>query len=108
MAEYYLKAEHHITITGSGDIREIQDRLQDTQAAVKGYEDIISEQALDIAKLRQVYERLEGELEAMKAREDAREPYDDKMTELMKRLIANPEMKELIKKELGEIKGEKA
>jgi hypothetical protein len=30
------------------------------------------------------------------------------MTELMKRLIANPEMKELIKKELGEVKDEKS
>jgi integrase len=102
MAEYYLKAEHHVTITGRGDIREIQDKLQDTQAAVKGYKDIISEQALDIAKLRQVYERLEGELEALKAREEARVPYDDKMTELMKRLLSNPELKELIKKELAE------
>lgn len=51
--------------------------------------------------------RLREEMDAMKRREEARAPYDDKMTELMKRLIANPEMKELIKKELGEIKDEK-
>ena len=51
---------------------------------------------------------LETKIEGLEAREEAREPYDEKMTELMKRLIANPEMKELIKKELGEIKGEKS
>ena len=45
---------------------------------------------------------------AIKAREEAREPYDDKMTELMKRLLSNPQLKEWIKKELEEVKDEKA
>ena len=104
MGEYYMKSEHHVTIMGSGDIREIQDSLQDTQAAVKGYKDLISEQAVETAELRAKFEKIEGELELMKAKEEAREPYDDKMTELMKRLIDNPEIKELIKKESEEIK----
>jgi len=107
MGEYYMKSEHHVTIMGSGDIREIQDSLQDTQAAVKGYKDLISEQAVETAELREKFERMEGKLEAMKKREAAREPYDDKMTELMKRLIDNPEIKELIKKELEETKNKK-
>jgi len=59
-------------------------------------------------ELKSQNEALKERIAALETREEAREPYDDKMTELMKRLIANPEMKELIKKELGEIKGEKA
>jgi integrase len=55
MGEYYLRAEHHVTVTGTGDIREIQNRLQDTQAAVKGYKDIITEQTQEIAELKQKY-----------------------------------------------------
>lgn len=47
---------------------------------------------------------LEDKIAGMEAREEARAPYDDKMTELMQRLLSNPELKELIKKELGEIK----
>ncbi|RCV64456.1 hypothetical protein C5S53_08580 [Methanophagales archaeon] len=50
---------------------------------------------------------LEEKITALETREEARAPYDDKMTELMKRLIVNPEIKELIKKELGEVKDEK-
>ena len=99
MGEYYLRAEHHVTIMGSGDIREIQDRLQDTQAAVKGYKDIISELVEDIAKLGQNYERLEGELEAMKARETEKEPIDD----IMSRLMSDPDVQKLLKKKLGDL-----
>ncbi len=51
---------------------------------------------------------LEEKITALETREEGRAPYDDKMTELMKRLIANPEIKELIKKELGEVKDEKS
>ena len=50
---------------------------------------------------------LEEKITALETREEGRAPYDDKMTKLMKRLIANPEIKELIKKELGEVKDEK-
>ena len=97
MGEYYLKAEHLVTIMGSGDIRELQDRLQDTQASVEGYRGILTKQAEEMVELRDKFTRMEEELEALKARDEAREPYDDKMTRLMKRLLANPEMKELIK-----------
>ena len=44
----------------------------------------------------------------IKAREEAREPYDDKMSELMERLLSNPQLKEWLKKELEEVKYEKA
>ena len=50
---------------------------------------------------------LEEKIAALEAREEARAPYDDKMTELMKRLVDNPEIKELIKKESRELKVEK-
>jgi integrase len=62
MGEYYLKAEHHVTITGSGEIREFQDRLQDTQAAVKGYKDIITEQAEEMVDIRRKMEERNGEI----------------------------------------------
>jgi len=62
MGEYYLKAEHHITVMGSGDIREFQDRLQDTQAAVKGYKDIITEQAEEMVDIRRKMEDRTGEI----------------------------------------------
>jgi integrase len=62
MGEYYLKSEHHIMIMGSGDIREFQDRLQDTQAAVKGYKDIITEQAEEMVEIRRKMEERNGEI----------------------------------------------
>ena len=106
MGEYYVKAEHHVTVMGSGDIREIQDKLQDTHAAVEGYRGIISKQAEEMAELRQKYDKIEADLDVMKTREEIRMPYDMRMTVLMKRLIENPEIKELIKKESRGIKGE--
>jgi hypothetical protein len=62
MGEYYLKAEHHVMVMGSGDIREFQDRLQDTQAAVKGYKDIITEQAEEMVDIRRKMEERTGEI----------------------------------------------
>jgi len=47
---------------------------------------------------------LEDKIAGLEKREEARAPYDEKMSELMKRLIENPELKELIKKELKEVK----
>jgi integrase len=99
MGEYYLKAEHHVTVMGAGDLIEVRERLQDTRAEVRGYKDIITEQAEEMADLRKELEEMKGEFVAMKAKEEAREPYDAQMTELIKRLIANPELKELIKRE---------
>ena len=52
-------------------------------------------------------ENLSEEITGLEAEESEREPYDDQMTELMKRLITNPEIKELIRKEWKETKGEK-
>jgi integrase len=84
MGEYYRKAEHHVTVMGSGDLREIQDRLQDTQAAVEGYRSIISTQAEEMVELRRRLEELEAERDDITA-------LDTVMTELMKRLIKDPE-----------------
>ncbi len=72
MGEYYLKAEHHVTILGSGDIEELSDRLRDTSAAVKGYKDIINEQALDIAKLNEQIELQQREITGLKDLEKER------------------------------------
>lgn len=60
---------------------------------IEGYRGIISKQAEEMVEVRK-------DIEALKAKEEARTPFDDKMTELLKRLVANPEMKELIRKEL--------
>jgi uncharacterized coiled-coil DUF342 family protein len=69
MAEYYLKAEHHVTVMGSGDIREIRDRLQDTQAAVEGYRSIISKQAEEMVELRRKFDDMSEEFAEMKEKD---------------------------------------
>ena len=89
MGEYYLKAEHHITVMGTGDIREIQDKLQDTHAAVEGYRGIISSQAEEMAELRK-------DIEDMKAREAEREPVDD----IVSKLMNDPEVQKLFRKKI--------
>jgi predicted nuclease with TOPRIM domain len=99
-----MKSEHHVTIMGSGDIREIQDSLQDTQAAVKGYKGLISEQAVETAELREKFERMEGELEAMKAREEARAPGDDKLNKIFEAVNADPKDLELMMELLQRMK----
>jgi integrase len=66
MAEYYLKAEHHVTVIGSGDIRELSDRLMDTQVTVKGYRDVIKEQAEEIVLLEQRFTTQERQLEEIR------------------------------------------
>jgi Site-specific recombinase XerD len=96
MGEYYLKAEHHVTVTGTGDLRELHDMVQDQQAAIEGYRGILSKQAEEMVEARK-------DIEALKAKEEARTPFDDKMSGILKRLVANPEIKELIRKELKEI-----
>jgi integrase len=100
MGEYYLKAEHHVTVMGTGDLTEIRETLEDTRAAVKGYKDIITEQAEEMVDIRR-------DIEALKAKEEARTPFDEKMTDLMERLLRNPEMEKLIKKEIEAINEEK-
>ena len=99
MGEYYLKAEHHVTVMGSGDLREIQKDLQDTQMTVEGYRNTMTKQEEEMAALRR-------DVEALKAREEARTPFDRNMTELLKRLIANPELKEIIRKEIEAVEEE--
>lgn len=54
-------------------------------------------------ELKMKNELLEREIEEIKRKEAERAPYDEKMTEVLERLISNPEIKELIKKELKEI-----
>lgn len=77
----------------SKEYTELNEKLEDYRGA--------------LAERNGKIEELEDKIVGMEAREEARAPYDDKMTELMKRLIANPELKELIKRELKETKGEK-
>ncbi|RJS72968.1 MAG: site-specific integrase [Candidatus Syntrophoarchaeum sp. WYZ-LMO15] len=43
LGEYYLKAEHHVTIFESGDLREIKESLRDTQMAIQGYRQSLEE-----------------------------------------------------------------
>lgn len=97
MGEYYLKAEHHVTVTGAGDLRALHDTVQDQQAAIEGYRGILSKQAEEMVEMRK-------DIEALKAREEERAPYDETMAELMQRLLNNPEMKAWIKKELEEMR----
>jgi integrase len=108
MGEYYLKAEHQITVAGTADLYEIKDRLQDTQAAVKGYKDIITEQAEEMVEMRRKVEAQGEEIEAMKAREDeiiAKEEETKKIwvkiEELEKKfapLVEDEEVRELVVK----------
>jgi integrase len=62
MAEYYLKAEQHVTIFSTGDLRELQERLQETWVTVKGYRDIVTDQAEAIAALKEQYETHSGKI----------------------------------------------
>jgi integrase len=85
MGEYYLKAEQHVTILGSADISEMKGKLEDTQAAVKGYKNLITEQAEEIGTLRR-------KVEALERREEERKPYDAALTKLLKQIIDNPKI----------------
>jgi integrase len=99
MFKYYKDSEHLLSIS---ELEKVPDSK---------YEELmidLHKRNGEVKELKERMESLEKEKESMKAKEEAMAPYDDKMTELMKRLIANPELKKLIKEEFGEIKGEKA
>lgn len=49
---------------------------------------------------------LKDRLEALETKEKEREPYDEKMTKVLERLVSNLVVKDLIKKELEELKKE--
>ena len=85
MGEYYLKAEHHVTVMGSGDIREIQDKLQDTHAAVEGYKTIISRQAEEMVELRQRFESMKSDIEKLQP-----------LINSMKRIDADPKTRGIV------------
>ncbi|VUT28197.1 MAG: site-specific tyrosine recombinase XerC [Candidatus Syntrophoarchaeum sp. GoM_oil] len=51
MAEYYKKAEHHVTIFESGDLAEIRDSLKDTKIAMNGYKQNLEEKDEIITRL---------------------------------------------------------
>jgi len=95
MGEYYLKAEHHIMITGTGDIREIQDKLQDTQVAVRGYKDIIQEQAEEMAEFRKRVDRLEATRSKI-----------GEIDERFSKILEDPEVQTVMIKKMKEIMGE--
>ena len=86
MAKYYLKAEQHVTIFGAGDLREIQERLQETRVTVKGYQDIVTDQAEEIAALQEQYETHSGKI--------------TQLEKLLERALKNPTIiKELAKED---------
>jgi integrase len=99
MGEYYLKAEHHVTVMGTGDIREIQDKLQDTHAAVEGYRTIISRQAEEMVEVKKQLEQVREELEGLKAENVEREPVDNLIDLVIEKMMQD----EKIKKRLAEI-----
>jgi integrase len=92
MGEYYLKGEHQITVAGTADLHEIKDRLQDTQAAVKGYKDIVTEQAEEMVELR-------SRLEAMEARAKEEEPVNAIVDRVLERILKDEDAR----KRLAEI-----
>jgi integrase len=92
MGEYYLRAEHHVTVMGSGDIREIQDRLQDTQAAMEGYRSITTKQAEDLVDLKRRMEAMEATM--MKINE---------VDEVFSRVLEDQEVQSLLMAKLKEI-----
>ena len=96
MGEYYLKAEHHVTVMGSGDIREIQDCLLDTRAAVKGYKDIIVEQAEEIADLKR---RMEAVEEARRKINEVDESFSTIMEDPEVQTLLMKKMKDMMEKE---------
>jgi len=97
MGEYYLKGEHQITVTGTGDLRELQYTVQDQQAAIEGYRGILSKQAEEMVELRR-------RLEALEAREEELKPLDETMDRLMERWMSDPERKRWLKKEMEAMK----
>jgi integrase len=106
MGEYYLKAEHHVTVTGTGDIREIQDRLQNTQAALRGYKDTITEQTQEIAELKQRYEEQAKKIgETEKIQERIKE-LEEKLRDVVDRynkFIEDPVLHAVLLKMLKEV-----
>jgi integrase len=68
MGEFYLKGEGYITISGSGDIKEIKDRLQDTEAALDNYRSTISSQSEATTEILNKFEHVERENKALHER----------------------------------------
>jgi len=96
--ETYKQAEKHLSIKpgASKELKTIEELKKDLEG-----------KTTTIAELEERLEILEKEKEEMKGREADIAPFDDKMTRLLERLIANPEIKDFIKKELRETKDEK-
>ena len=74
LRKLYSKHEHVLSVRGSGNIREVEEKLQDTAATVEGYRNIITDQAKEVTELRHG-------LEAMK------KGFDEKIDELEKQNV---------------------
>jgi len=99
LRDLYLQYMPAITIQPTEThVLESKD-YKELKASLEVYEAALKERNGEITKLRE-------EVEEMKAIAADIAPFDDKMTRLLERLIANPELKELIKKELKETKEE--
>ena len=100
LRDIYIRYKHVLEIEPE-TIKTLESKeYKEIRGELDFYKEALKQRNGEMAKLM-------GEIEAIKARDETREPYDDQMTELMKRLITNPEIKEWIKKELKETKGEK-
>ncbi len=96
MGEYYLKAEHHITIFESGDLAEIQEKLQDTSATVEGYKNIVTGQADEMAKMRR-------EMEDLKSKLDGIQKVDELLDMIFEKILTDEDKKKQFKEILSSI-----
>ena len=89
----YIKYKHVLEIEPE-TVKTLETKeYKEIRGELDFYKEALKKRNGEMAKLME-------EVEAMKARDETREPYDDKMTKVLERLIANPDIKELIKKEL--------
>jgi len=93
MAEYYLKAEHHLTIFESGDLKEIQDSLRDTQMAMSGYKTSLEEKDQEITHLRE-------DLMDMKKRIDNVVEVDSLIDLMIEKILEDEKLKKRLKEVL--------
>lgn len=98
MGEFYLKAEHYVTIRGSGNIQEIQDRMQDAEMTIEGYKSIITKQAEEMARLREEVGGTDQELQTLKNDIEKLQP----LITSMKRIGADPKLKGIMIRKEGD------
>ena len=96
MGEYYLKAEHHVTILTSENIQEIQDRMQDAEATIEGYKSIITKQAEEMVGIQKEV----GRLKELEDKITTLEAESKGVTTFIETTKSNPEIKKAMVKEM--------